>query len=168
MGDLSGKVAIVTGAARKRGIGRAIALRLAEDGADVVVSGFPRDPSSYPQHEQDEGWRGVATVAAEVEERGRRALAIECDVTIKADVEAMVARTVAELGSVDILVNNAALPSEAGQAPRSGCGRCDRVHFRIPPVDRCSLRQSRCRSKAARGLGGQRGRKVLPVRRAGG
>ncbi|NND69921.1 MAG: SDR family NAD(P)-dependent oxidoreductase, partial [Halioglobus sp.] len=48
----AGKVALVTGAGRHRGIGRAIALRLAEDGADVVVAQRPRDPAGLPAHEQ--------------------------------------------------------------------------------------------------------------------
>jgi 3-oxoacyl-[acyl-carrier protein] reductase/meso-butanediol dehydrogenase/(S,S)-butanediol dehydrogenase/diacetyl reductase len=117
MGNLSGKVAIVTGAGRRRGIGRAIALRLAQDGADVVVSGFPRAPSTFPAHEREAGWRGIESVADEIRALGRRALAVDCDVTVKAQVEQLVARTVAELRGVDILVNNAALPSEAGQAP---------------------------------------------------
>ena len=51
MGILKDKVAIVTGAGRRRGIGRAIALRLAEDGADVVVSAIARSPEAMPQRE---------------------------------------------------------------------------------------------------------------------
>jgi NAD(P)-dependent dehydrogenase (short-subunit alcohol dehydrogenase family) len=117
MAKLSGKVALVTGAARKRGIGRAIALRLAKDGADVVVSGLPRSPSTYPAHERAEGWQGVQSVADEIRALGRRVLAVDCDVAVKAQVEEMVAHAVAELGGIDILVNNAALPSEAGAAP---------------------------------------------------
>jgi NAD(P)-dependent dehydrogenase (short-subunit alcohol dehydrogenase family) len=116
MADLSGKVALVTGAARYRGIGRAIALRLAVDGADVVVSGSKRDPSTFPQHEREMGWKGLASVAEEIEAMDRRALAVECDVSKRADVEAMVEQTANELGSLDVLVNNAALPSQAGQA----------------------------------------------------
>jgi 3-oxoacyl-[acyl-carrier protein] reductase/meso-butanediol dehydrogenase/(S,S)-butanediol dehydrogenase/diacetyl reductase len=116
MADLSGKVALVTGAARYRGIGRAIALRLARDGADVVVSGSKRDPSTFPDHEREMGWKGLPSVAEEIEALGRHALAVECDVSKRPDVEAMVARAVEELGGVDVLVNNAALPSNAGQA----------------------------------------------------
>ena len=117
MAKLSDKVALVTGAARKRGIGRAIALRLAKDGADVVVSGLPRDPSTYPAHERGEGWKGVQSVAEEIRALGRRGVAIDCDVAVKAQVDEMFARAVGELGGIDILVNNAALPSEAGAAP---------------------------------------------------
>ena len=50
MRGLDGKVAVVTGAARQRGIGRAIAMRLAEEGCDVMVTGYPRDPASYRSH----------------------------------------------------------------------------------------------------------------------
>ena len=82
MRGLDGKVAVVTGAARQRGIGRAIALRLAEEGCDVVVTGYPRDPSSYPDHERDMGWRGVASVAEEIEAMGRGGLAVEGDVAV--------------------------------------------------------------------------------------
>jgi len=114
---LAGKVAVVTGAARKRGIGRAIALRLAEEGCDVVVTGFPRDPSSYPEHERAEGWRGVHSVAAEIEEMGRRALAVEFDVVDPAAVRSMADDVMSRFGRLDVIVNNAALPSEAGAAP---------------------------------------------------
>jgi 3-oxoacyl-[acyl-carrier protein] reductase/meso-butanediol dehydrogenase/(S,S)-butanediol dehydrogenase/diacetyl reductase len=117
VGSLAGKVALVTGAGRYRGIGRAIALRLAQDGADVVVSGIPRDPGTYPAHEREMGWRGVESVADEIRALGRRALALDCDVAVKSEVETMVTRAMAEFGRMDILVNNAALPSEAGAAP---------------------------------------------------
>jgi len=50
MGALNGKVAVVTGAGRRRGIGRAIALRLAQDGADVCVSAVHREPGDFPEH----------------------------------------------------------------------------------------------------------------------
>ncbi|MEX0749720.1 MAG: SDR family NAD(P)-dependent oxidoreductase, partial [Dehalococcoidia bacterium] len=49
---LEGKVAVVTGAARHRGIGRAIAVRLAEDGAHVVATGSPRSPDDFPDEER--------------------------------------------------------------------------------------------------------------------
>lgn len=107
MSRLERKVAIVTGAGRLRGIGRAIALRLAEDGADVVATGAPRDPATFPEHERAQAWKGVASVAAEIEALGRRALALDCDVTKREDARNAVAQTLARFGRVDILVNNA-------------------------------------------------------------
>lgn len=115
--DLEGKVALITGAARHRGIGRAIALRLAEDGAHIVVSGRPRAADSLPAHEQDIGWQGVESLAEEIRQLGRSALAVECDVTRKEQVLAMVDAVRSEFGRLDIIVNNAGLPSNAGASP---------------------------------------------------
>jgi 3-oxoacyl-[acyl-carrier protein] reductase/meso-butanediol dehydrogenase/(S,S)-butanediol dehydrogenase/diacetyl reductase len=109
MSGLEGKVAIVTGAARHRGIGRAIAVRLAEEGADVVAVGSPRDPDRFPEDEKAIGWRGVATVAAEVQALGRRALGIDADITQRDECERIVTETLEKLGRIDILVNNAGL-----------------------------------------------------------
>ena len=109
MSGLEGKVAIVTGAARYRGIGRGIAVELAERGADVVAVGSPRPPESYPEHEREIGWRGVQSVAEEVGRLGRRALAIDADLTKRADAERIVSDTGDRFGRVDILVNNAGL-----------------------------------------------------------
>ena len=91
--DLDGRVALVTGAAR--GLGRAIALALAEAGADVALG--LRDASA------DGG------LADEVRALGRRALPVQLDVTRLDEVEAGVARCVEELGSLDLLVNNAGI-----------------------------------------------------------
>ena len=114
MGALSGKVAVVTGAGRRRGIGRAIALRLAQDGADVCVSAVHREPDSFPEHEREAGWRGIESVAGEVEALGVRALAVDCDVTDTAAVSRLFAETKAQLGRLDIVVNNAGLALVAG------------------------------------------------------
>ncbi len=108
MPDLEGKVAIVTGAGRYRGIGRHIALALARHGADVVVTGSGRSPESFPQDERDMGWRDVESVAEEVRALGRRALPLVIDVTKAGDCDRLVAETKRELGRIDILVNNAA------------------------------------------------------------
>jgi 3-oxoacyl-[acyl-carrier protein] reductase/meso-butanediol dehydrogenase/(S,S)-butanediol dehydrogenase/diacetyl reductase len=117
MASLSGKVAFVTGAARYRGLGRAIALRLAADGADVVVTGRPAAQSSVTEAEREMGWTGVHSLAAEIERMGRRALGLEFDVTDPPAVQSAVAEALAKLGHVDILVNNAGVPSGAGSAP---------------------------------------------------
>ena len=112
---LERKVAIVTGAGRMRGIGRAIALRLAEDGADVAVTAVARPPEAMPEHEQEAGWRGVHSVADEISAVGRRALALDVDVTNPEQVREMVGRVAAELGRIDILVNNAGLALVSGK-----------------------------------------------------
>ena len=112
---LAGKVAIVTGAGRMHGIGRAIALRLAKDGADVVVSALARTSEEMPAQEREASWRGAQSVADEIATTGRRSLALDVDVTRPAAVQAMVRRTVKELGRIDILVNNAGLALVSGK-----------------------------------------------------
>lgn len=106
--ELSGKVAIVTGATRKRGLGRAIALCLARAGADVVVTGSGlKAAADLPQDERASAWKGAEDIAAEVEALGVRALALTVDVTSSSAVQRMVTETVAAFGRIDILVNNA-------------------------------------------------------------
>jgi NAD(P)-dependent dehydrogenase (short-subunit alcohol dehydrogenase family) len=90
---LDGKLAIVTGAAA--GIGKAIALALASEGADVAIADI-----------QD---AKAQAVAKEIEAKGRRALAIHCDVSDSAQVDSMVQQVVQAWGGLDILVNNAAI-----------------------------------------------------------
>ncbi len=117
MSRLAGKVAVVTGAARMRGIGRAIALRLAEEGANVVVAGRPAALASFPASERTAGWRGIDSVVAEIEAVGQRAVAVHGDVAVQADADRLAKATLDAFGRLDILVNNAALPSDAGAAP---------------------------------------------------
>jgi NAD(P)-dependent dehydrogenase (short-subunit alcohol dehydrogenase family) len=107
MEGLAGKVAIVTGAARLRGIGRGIALRLAQEGADVVVNGSARPPEEFPEEERSAGWRGLESVVEEIQDTGRKAIAIEADVTRKEDAERLAEAAISEFGHIDILVNNA-------------------------------------------------------------
>jgi NAD(P)-dependent dehydrogenase (short-subunit alcohol dehydrogenase family) len=85
------KVVLVTGGSK--GIGRAIALALAEDGADVALAARSPEP--------------LEKTAREIEERGRRALAVPTDVTDPDQCRALVERVTGELGGLDVLVNNA-------------------------------------------------------------
>ena len=117
MAELDGKVAIVTGAGRLRGIGRAAAVRLAELGADVVVTGTGRDPDSFPDDEKAAGWRDIESTAEQIRAFGRRALPVVVDVADEAQVQAMIDRTLVEFGRVDILVNNAATAIGKDRAP---------------------------------------------------
>ncbi len=94
---LEGKTAIVTGGAH--GLGRAIALRLADDGADVMVADLLGGDAE--------------AVAAEVRTRGRRAVSYEVDVSDSGAVSGMVMATVEVLGCIDILVNDAGVSGES-------------------------------------------------------
>jgi NAD(P)-dependent dehydrogenase (short-subunit alcohol dehydrogenase family) len=116
MGELEGKVAVVTGASR--GAGRGIALALGSAGAKVVVTG-----RSTRAGDATEGLPGtVEDVADEVTRRGGRGIPARCDHTDDAQVAAVFARVRAELGRLDLLVNNA----------WGGYEHYDRVEFGLP------------------------------------
>jgi 3-oxoacyl-[acyl-carrier protein] reductase len=95
---LDGRVALVTGGSR--GIGRAIALGLAETGADVAVN--------YRTRSED-----AAAVVRQVEALGRRAIAVGADVSREPDVERLFAEITAALGPIDVLVSNAGIANPA-------------------------------------------------------
>ena len=99
MGELDGKVGIVTGSGRLRGIGRATAVALARLGADVVVTGTGRDPKTFPPDEKEADWKDIESTADQV----RHALPLVVDVTDAQQVQTMVDRTLRELGRVPIL-----------------------------------------------------------------
>ncbi|HVB67493.1 MAG TPA: SDR family oxidoreductase [Acetobacteraceae bacterium] len=109
--DLAGKVAVVTGSSK--GIGRAIAERLAEHGARVVVSSRTED--------------ACETVAAGIRARGGEAIVVPCHIARKEDLQALVDRTVAHWGGIDVLVCNAAVNPYLGPA----AGASDEVYERI-------------------------------------
>jgi meso-butanediol dehydrogenase/(S,S)-butanediol dehydrogenase/diacetyl reductase len=113
---LSGKVALVTGAGQ--GNGQAIALTLASAGADVAVNDLRNEP--------------VERVVNQVAALGRRALAAVADVSQTSQIEAMIARTVAEFGRLDILVNNAGLicPNPFGDVTEDDWDRTMAVNAR--------------------------------------
>lgn len=114
MYTLQDKVALVTGAGRRNGIGAAIALRLAQDGAHVVVTDLCAAPSTLP-HGGNAQWEELQAVADCVAKHGVQSLPIRADVSQTADVQAMIAQTKERLGRLDILVNNAG--ATIGPAP---------------------------------------------------
>ena len=103
MYNLNGKVALVTGAGGKNGIGRAIATRLAKEGADVAVN----DITEHPYAADQADWQGLPDVVREIEAMGQRAISVVADVADAEQVKEMVDQTVAHFGKIDILVNNA-------------------------------------------------------------
>src|SRR5699024_4383901 len=98
---LTGRVTIITGASQ--GIGRAYALGFAEQGASVVIADINESQAEV--------------VAKEISENGGRAVAVHCDVSDKESVDTMVSRAVREFGTVDVLVNNAAIFSTLKMRP---------------------------------------------------
>jgi NAD(P)-dependent dehydrogenase (short-subunit alcohol dehydrogenase family) len=90
---LKGKVALVTGAGSQVGFGKAICLLLAAEGCDIIAA--------------DMDLPGAEKTAAEVVKLGRKAIAVKCNITIKADCTAMAKTALDKFGKIDILVNNA-------------------------------------------------------------
>jgi 3-oxoacyl-[acyl-carrier protein] reductase len=109
---LEGRVALVTGGGR--GIGRAISLALAEDGADVAIN--------YRRDEQ-----AATDTVAEVEKLGRRAARYHASVDSWEEDEAMVASALAEFGGIDILVNNAGIASRGDSVVKTDPAEFERV-----------------------------------------
>ena len=107
MYDLTGKVAVVTGAGGRHGIGRAIAIRLAQEGADVVVTDIEQSLEAIRPADRQEGWQGLTSVVKEIEGLGRQALGLFSDVSDGAQVQDMVGQTLDRFGHIDVLVNNA-------------------------------------------------------------
>ncbi len=109
MPNLTNKVALVTGAGGERGIGRAIAMRFAREGADVVINDLTANARG--------DWAGLPAVAAEIKAMGQRVLTIEADVTRADQVDQMVQNALHCFGKIDILVNNAGAPAGPDRVP---------------------------------------------------
>lgn len=110
--SLAGKVAFVTGAAAKRGMGHTIALRLAREGAKVVVVDiFPAPKSLFPG---DEGWRGLDEAVEEIGFLGSEAFAVVADIADSRAINDAVKKTLEKFGKIDILVNCVGIRGSVG------------------------------------------------------
>lgn len=144
--DLTGKVALITGSTK--GIGQAIATRMAEHGAKVVISSRNQDACDK--------------VAAGIRKAGHTAIAIACNINYKEQLQQLVNKTVEQLGPVDILVCNAALNPYFGPSQQIPDESFDKVmHANIGSVHRlCQL--------VIPGIAGKGGGAVIIVSSIGG
>jgi NAD(P)-dependent dehydrogenase (short-subunit alcohol dehydrogenase family) len=115
--EFEGKSVLVTGCGRVRGIGRALAVAFARAGADVtatdIATAGTRNENEEGLEEIRQGWKGLESLAAEIQGLGRRVLTLVGDVSRAADAEHFVAEALARFGRIDVLVNNAAAPHGA-------------------------------------------------------
>ncbi len=152
MYNLNGKVALVTGAGGKNGIGRAIATRLAKEGADVAVN----DITEHLYTTDQGNWQGLPDLVREIEAMGRHAISVVADVGDSEQVRQMVDQTVAHFGKIDILVNNAGTIAGKDRVPvvdltEEDWDRVQRVN--VKGVFLCS--QAVARHLIAQGTGGK-------------
>jgi NAD(P)-dependent dehydrogenase (short-subunit alcohol dehydrogenase family) len=115
--EFDGKVVLITGCGRVRGMGRAISLAFARAGADIVATDIA---TSGTRNENEEGleeirvgWKGLESLAGEIQGLGRSVHTTVGDVSRAADAERFVAEALGRFGRVDVLVNNAAAPHGA-------------------------------------------------------
>ena len=152
MYNLHGKVALVTGAGGKNGIGRAIATRLAKEGADVAVN----DITEHPYASDQADWQGLPDLVREIKAMGQDAISVIADVADAEQVKEMVDQTVAHFGKIDILVNNAGTIAGKDRVPvvdlaEEDWDRVQRVN--VKGVFLCS--QAVARHLIAQGTGGK-------------
>ncbi len=150
---LSGKVALVTGAGSKRGMGRAVALRLAKEGADVVVlDKFAAPKSAWAG---DEGWKGLDDVVKEIEAMGRKGLAVVAGIEKTAEVEAAVKKAIDKFGKIDILVNCAAIRGPVGIPVVEGDEKEWHLMFDINTIGAFIISKTVARDMVKRNKGGK-------------
>ena len=113
MGQLDGKIALVTGCAGERGVGRGIATRLVADGADLVVTDLHSLGTTVVPTRPSSVWGGLESLAEEIRGFGRRALIAVLDIRSAAQIQEVLKGVLVEIGRLDILINNAAAPPGA-------------------------------------------------------
>jgi NAD(P)-dependent dehydrogenase (short-subunit alcohol dehydrogenase family) len=146
-------VAFITGAASSRGMGRAIANRLAREGADIVVNDkFAAPKSNWPG---DEDWKGLEDVVAEIEALGRKALAVVGGVDDVAAIENAVQTAIKTFGHVDILVNCAGVRGAVGVPVVEGDEAEWRQTFDVNTFGAFFVSRAVAREMIRRGQGGR-------------
>src|SRR5438067_2288825 len=116
MGRLDNKVAMVTGAGGEHGLGRAIARRFAEEGADLVLTDVIPTGLRVSSALKPGAWGGIEAVADEIRKRGRRVITEIADVRSAAEMAKVVSRALEEFGRIDILGFTQSLAQELASA----------------------------------------------------
>jgi NAD(P)-dependent dehydrogenase (short-subunit alcohol dehydrogenase family) len=150
---LSGKVAFVTGAAAKRGMGRAVALRLAQEGADVMVTDkFAAPKSAWAG---DENWKGLEDVVKEIQGLGRKAIWAVAGVEDSKEVNAAVKATIEKFGRIDILVNCAGTRGPVGVSIADGDEKDWRLMFDVNSLGTMIVSKAVAKEMIRRNEGGK-------------
>ena len=156
MADLAGKVALVTGAGGMRGVGRATALKLARQGADIAITDVRRDMTDLPPAEVRAEWHSIDSVAEEVESLGRSCFPVYCDLSNDGQIHGMVDQVVGRFNQIDIMVNNARAIIGRDKVPVTELARDVWDHFmaiNTTAVFVCT--QAVSREMVSRGKGGR-------------
>jgi len=120
MGILNGKIALISGAASKRSMGHAIALRLANEGANIILLDKYAKPASLIP--ADKEWGGLDEIVTEINSIGKEAMAMVADITNGQEIDSVVTKTVNKFNKIDILVHCAGI----SRTRRDSCYRSRR------------------------------------------
>jgi NAD(P)-dependent dehydrogenase (short-subunit alcohol dehydrogenase family) len=151
--ELNGKVAFVTGAAAKRGMGHAVALRLAREGAQVVVTDKCAAPKSA--WAGDEDWGGLEEVVKEIKAMGLNATAAVAGVENSKEIDAAVQTAIDKFGKIDILVNCAGTRGPVGIPVVDGDEKDWRLQFEVNTLGSFIVSRAVARDMIRRNEGGK-------------
>jgi NAD(P)-dependent dehydrogenase (short-subunit alcohol dehydrogenase family) len=153
MNNLKGKVALVTGAASKRGMGHATALRLAREGADVVVADkFAAPQSMFPG---DEDWGGLEEIVKEISATGRQGMMVTLDINASQEIDAAIDKIMKKFGRLDILVHAAAIRGPVGVNVVDLSEKDIRAIINVDLVGAFLISKAAARAMIAEGNGGK-------------
>jgi NAD(P)-dependent dehydrogenase (short-subunit alcohol dehydrogenase family) len=150
---LSGKVAFVTGAAAKRGMGRAVAVRMAMEGADVMVTDkFAAPKSAWAG---DEDWKGLDDVVKEIKALGRDAISAVAGVENSKEVDAAVKATIDKFGKIDLLIHCAGTRGPVGVNIVDGDEKDWRLLFEVNTIGTMIVSKAVAKEMVRRNEGGK-------------
>ena len=113
MGRFTGKTAVITGSGRENGLGQAIAVKLASEGANIVISDIGRSRDKATEQEHIGSTADMEAVAEDLRKLGVDVTTCVADVRIQADMQALAAHAITEHGSLDCLLYTSPSPRDA-------------------------------------------------------